>query len=233
MKSFSNTLFFILCFQSLLAQKNNAFNITVGAGPSYFFNDKTLHRKLNYTASFGINYAIVNKGQNLAFCPALNLQFNKYRTQIIEGQLANVNQNSFCLNLDILLRSSKKSLLRVGIFVSQIYFTDIEISTKIYNGIGYYGYDALHENYSPAYTQAGFTLGVSFPFKLLGREQKFNIKLTQTVSQLVNTDYILSAKLVGHETKVLTTKTRPTMFVLGFDFSLKKLKKKKKVEDEE
>jgi hypothetical protein len=233
MKSFSNTLLFILCLQTLLAQKNNGFNITVGTGPSYFFNDKTIRRKLNNTASVGINYSIANKNQNLQFCPAFNLQFSKYRSQIVPGQLANVNQNSFCLNLDVLLRYSKKSLLRVGLFFSQIYSSNIDISTKIYNGRGYYGYDALSENYFPANTQAGFTLGFSFPFQLFKREQKFNIKLTQTVSRLVDTDYILSENLIGHETKVLSAKALPTAFVLGFDFSLKKLKKKKKVEEEE
>lgn len=211
------------------AQMSNQFNVTFGAGVGYFLNDKSLNRHLDNTQVLGINYSIGNRAQHLSFCPGLHLQYMDYHSEMSDARLVHVSQNLLGLDLDVLMKLNKFSLLRVGLFVNKTNHSSIYISQKLYGQGGYFGYgnSEIEKGYSQTNWQAGFTLGLSVPFKLFKRAQKFNIKLMHTASPVVRSDYIISKTLVGEETKVLSVKARPTQLVFGFDISLKRLKKKK------
>lgn len=217
----------------IIAQNANHFNIVIGLGPSYFFNDKTLRRRVDNTRSIGVNYTINNKTQNLKFSPGIGFVINEYHSRLSNSGLVNVSQRLLGLNADVLMKIRKKILIRVGLFFNKVGYSSIFISRTNYNSRGYFGYgnDQLYKNYSEASIQAGFTLGCSFLFKLFKREQKFNIKFVQQASPLVDSDFNLSKTLVGEDVKVLSHKARATMLVLGFDFSLKRVKKKKEGEE--
>ncbi|WP_317899704.1 hypothetical protein [Aurantibacillus circumpalustris] len=227
-------LFFFFTTLNSFGQKKNVVNLTLSGGPSYFFTDKTINRRVNNSALIGLNYTIANKNQTLVFCPGLFVQFNQFGIRTSDYVIVRLSQHSIGLCLDMLLRLSKKSLLRAGLFFNNVYYSDIFVSNSAFAG-GYYsyGYDELSKTYSSKNLQVGFTLGVSFLFKLKKRENKFNIKLVQTVSSLVNYDYIIPEKLVGKDVRFLSTKSLPTVLLIGFDFSLERFKKGKKIEEDE
>ena len=220
---------FLVFAYHLNAQVNNHFNVTFGYGVSYFFNDKSLNRHLDNTQLLGLNYSISNRSQILRFCPGLHLQFLDYHSEMSDARLVHVSQNLLGLDLDVLMKLNKFSLLRVGLFVNKTTHSSISISQKLYGQGGYfaYGNSEIEKGYSQTNWQTGFSLGLSIPFKLFKREQKFNIKLVHTASPIVEYDYVLSKTLVGEETKVLSVKARPTQIIFGFDLSLKRVKKKK------
>lgn len=226
---------FFVSSLSLKAQKNNSLNLTVGFGPNYIFNDESLNRKTGTTRIIGLNYLLQNKHQNLAFNPAITAQVHNYYTVMNKDQTVNVNQTLFGLNLDVLMKIHTRCLVRVGLYFNKLSSSSVSISQKLYNGTGYYGYGSseMEKNYSPSAFQLGVILGVSIPFKLFGREQKFNVKYLHTASSIVNSDYWLPKILVGQDVKVLSQKARPSVLTLGFDFNFwKKKVKKKKIEEE-
>lgn len=228
MKQFFTGGFLILVCH-LNAQVNNHFNVTFGYGVSYFLNDKSLNRHLGNTQVLGLNYSISNRAQLMRFCPGLRLQFVDYHSEMSNARLVHVSQSLFGLDLDVLMKLNKFSLLRVGLFVNKANHSTVSISQKLYGQGGYfaYGNSEIEKGYSQTNWQTGFSLGLSIPFKLFKREQKFNMKLVHTASPIVEQDYVLSKTLVGEETKVLSVKARPTQIIFGFDISLKRVKKKK------
>lgn len=225
----------LLTSLALKAQKNSSLNLTVGFGPNYIFNDESLNRKTGTTRIVGLNYILQNKHQNLTFNPALTAQVNNYYTVMNKDQTVNVNQTLFGLNLDVVMKISKRCLVRVGLCFNKLSSSSVSISQKLYNGTSYYGYGSseMEKNYSPTTFQSALVLGVSIPFKLFGREQKFNVNYLHTASSIVNTDYWLPKILVGQDVKVLSQKARPSMLTLGFDFNFWKKKVKKKNTKEE
>jgi len=233
MKLFLTASFLFLYSLMLNAQKKNSFNLVIGGGVSYFFNDKTLHRRIDNTGLIGINYIISNKNQTLSFNPGINYQINAYHSQITAWRLIHINQNLIHVNLDVLMKINKRTLLRVGLIFNEVFNSTISVSQTDVSGRAYYSYgnDELEKGYSVSKMQAGFTIGLSFPFKIRGRDQKFNIKFNQLVSSLVNSDYNLSKLLVGEDVKALSVKARPAVLLIGFDFNFRRIKKKKTEEE--
>lgn len=139
-----------------------------------------------------------------------------------------VAQNLLNLNMDVLLRTSKKTFFRVGLLFNRLNSSSVSVIYKNYNA-GYYSFGSseIEKEYSPTYFQTGFTLGLSIPFKLFNRKHMFNVKFVEIVSPLVKQDYYLAKSLIGEDLKVLSVKARPEMLMLGLDFSFKKIRKKK------
>lgn len=215
------------------AQKNN-FNLVLGGGASYFFNDRTLNRHIDHTRFIGLNYVVHTKTKAFSFNPGLHIQTNNYHARVEKTKLVHVNQNVFSLTLDILMKLNKKQWLRVGLFINGVYYTNIFISTSRYNGRNYYsaGNDAMYKSYFSSDFQAGITLGLCFPFRLFNREHKFDIKLAQFASSLVNSDFKMDKDIAGKDIEVLSTKARPTMLIIVLEFNLQRVKKEKKSEEE-
>lgn len=226
---------FFASILALKAQKYNSLNLTVGFGPNYIFNDESLNRKTGSTRIVGLNYIFQNKRQNMSFNPGLTAQVNNYYTLMNQDQTVNVNQTLFGLNLDVLLKINKRCLVRVGLCFNKLSSSSVSLSQKLYNGNGIYSYGSseMEKNYSPTTFQSGLVMGVSVPFKLFGREQKFNIKYFHIASSIVNSDYWLPKILIGQDVKVLSQKARPSILTLGFDFNFWKKKAKKKKTEEE
>ncbi|MBL7932988.1 MAG: hypothetical protein JNL60_13855 [Bacteroidia bacterium] len=147
--------------------------------------------------------------------------------------MVHVEQYTAGLALDVLMRLRKKMLLRVGLIFSTVASHDIQVSYKDYNSRGYYSTDDLYKSYEPQNFQSSVNLGLCFLFKIFRREQKFNIKFVQYGSRLVNSDYWLTKNQIGEDTKVLSTKARPTMLIFALEINLQKFKKQKKHETEE
>lgn len=219
---------------SLSAQKANGFNAVAGMGVSYFFNEKLINRHIDNTFMCGINYMFHNKNQQFVFNPGINFQNNDYHARMNNLRRVHVNQALVGLSLDMLMKTGKSTLIRVGLFVNRITSSSVIISqpNATRQGRYFYGNSDLSKEYNPAMLQSGFSVGMSFLFKLFRRDQKFNIKVCHTASALVTTNYHLSRQLAGEDVVVLTTKARPTMLILGFDINLKRLPKKDKEEEE-
>jgi hypothetical protein len=224
-------ILFFNCFVAP-AQKDH-FNLAIGFGPSYFFNDNTLNRYIDRTELIGLNYLISNKSQNISFNPGINFQTSEYHARMHEKGLVHVNQNVVNLSLDVLMKISRKSMLRVGLLFNSVYYSSLFITRNDLNGKRYYGYsnNLLYNEYSAERWQAGLSLGTSFAFKLFRRDQKFNIRLVEIVSPLVTSDFYLSKALAGEDIKVLSVKARPTMLIVGVDLNLIRMEKKKTEEE--
>ena len=108
--------------------------------PVYFFNDKTLNRYVDHTELIGINYLFNFKNQVIAFNPGINIQKNMYHARLQGRSLVYVNQTTFNLNLDVLLKIRKKIFLRIGTSVNRVGGNDVYIVLKDAAGKPYYGY---------------------------------------------------------------------------------------------
>ena len=146
--------------------------------------------------------------------------------------MVEIDQETICANLDVLLKLQKKLYLRVGLFFQTKLFSSVNFIEKDLNGKVYYSYgnEELEKNYSETTFQSGFCLGVSIPFKLFNNQQKFNITYNQIATPIVNTDYTLYG-YYSYDVKVLSVKARPGILSLGFDINLQRNKKKKTEED--
>lgn len=225
----------IILFSTGLNAQESHFNLSVGFGPSYFFNDPSLSRYIDHTLQTGVNYLLKNKSGNIIFNPGFYLQRNAYHSGLKDKKLAHATQRTLTLGIDMLIKISKKSLLRAGLFMNSVYHTRLYISDTQYNGRGYFGFSnpAVQAGYDPSTLQAGFTAGITFYFNLFNRENTFDIKMCRHASQLVNSDYILNKYFAGAEKTVLSVKARPTMLIFCFAFNLQKIKKDKKKEEED
>lgn len=228
-------LFVLVVFHCLFAagQKLNYFSVVAGLGVSGLLNESGPRRQPGLTGALGINYCFKNRQQTFAFSPGLQHQVNEYHARFTGQWGAQVSQHIAMLTADVLLRLSRRCLLRTGLLFGRMYYSEASLYFTQGNSRTYYSNTEISRNYKPTLWQAGFTLGLSFPFKLVRREQKFNLKLAHLVSSLVNSDYTVSNAITGTELAVLTTKSRPFLLTAGFEISLQRLKKKKTEQEEE
>jgi hypothetical protein len=223
----------ILTFLALKIQaQDNHFNWVFGAGPSYFFNDATLSRRIDNAELMGLNYIFNFKGKSLCFNPGAELQLSQYHAKLNNDGLIHVNQYALGLNLDVLMKLSKKVFFRVGIALREVTRSVISVSYRQYNSRSYFGTDEMLKDYRPRDFQPSVSLGLRFPFRLFKREQNFNLKISQFASGLVSSDYWLSKEIAGQDIKVLSAKARPTMLLLIIEINLKKNKKSKESPEE-
>ncbi len=224
-------LFLLLISQAALCQeRKNHFNIVFGAGLSYFFNDASLNRRVDNTRSFGLNYILHAKKSAFCFNPGIQYQVNNYHARATAYSTVDVHQHALSVSTDVLLRLNKALQLRVGLVFNRVVDHFIEVTYTGNNSKGYYYYSnsEFYKNYDPKNFQAAANLGLSFLFKLFRREQKFNVKYIQYANGLVNSDFWMSKSVVGEDTKVLSSKARPSMLVFSLEISLQRLKKRNK-----
>lgn len=215
--------------------QNNQLNLVLSFGPGYFLNNNDLNRHINNTKAIGINYCLNGKKKNFIFSPTLNLQINSYRTPMSERRLAHVNQYMQNLNLDVLLKVSKRNYFFVGLLFNKVSHSVIEISQTYLTSRDYYIYsnDKIDKGYSATRLQTGFNLGFSHPCELFRQSFRFDLKFSQIVSPIVNNDYTIGKDLVGEDSKILNVKIKPSMLVLGVAMRLHKRKPKVESEEEE
>ena len=217
------------------AQKSHM-NLVLSLGPSYCVNEPVARRHVTYSQSIGINYIFISKKSYFSFNPAINLQTANYTTTMQYTREARVNQRLLNLTLDVLMRISKRSLLRVGLFFNKEMTTTISITQRsATNGGGYYSYgnSILDRSYFPAPAQAGVRFGWCIPFQLFKREQRFNLTLAQFASPLVESDYTLTKSQVGEDVTILSTNARPTVLIIGLEINLQRKDKPKKDAEED
>lgn len=198
-----------------------------GYGLSYFFNDPSLNRRIDNTRSFGFNYVFHSKNGALSFNPGINYQVNTYHSPIAKQIMVHVSQHAFSGTLDVLLKTGKKFQLRVGLLFLLAADHFVDVSYTDFSSRGYYSNSEFYKTYSPQTFQTGANVGIAYLFKLFRREQKFNLKVVQHANSPVRSDFWMSKALVGQDTKVLSTKARPTMLVASLEVNLQRLKKKK------
>jgi hypothetical protein len=226
-------LFLVLLLnQGMTAQKRNHFSVTTGMGAIFLLNDPSPHRQSGYMASGGINYNLRPKSRVFQFNPGLSFQYHEYLTHFSYKRRAHLSQHMLSLSTDILLQLSKHSLLRAGLFWNLLFMSEHTISQRQAGQTSYFSNDELSKGYSGSAFQTGFTVGLSFPFILVRREIRFNIKAVHQVSSVVEKDYTIDQALIGEHVRVMSAKTRPLIISLGFDFSLVRLKKKEPREED-
>ncbi len=228
---------FLLLLMVVLFKGNAQYyqlNLVLSFGPGYFLNNKDLNRHINNSKAIGINYCMNGKKKNFIFSPTFNLQINSYRTPMSERRLAHVNQYVQNLNLDVLLKVSKRNYFFAGLLFNKVSHSVIEISQTYATSRDYYIYsnDKIVAGYSAAMLQAGFNLGFSHPFESFRQNFRFDIKFSQILSQIVNHDYIIGKDLVGVDSKILNNQVRPSMLMIGFAMRLHKRKPKVESDDE-
>jgi hypothetical protein len=228
------TLLCLVYWCQLCGQKNY-FSLVTGLGPSYFFNDPTLHRRVDRSWLVGLNYVLHNKSQAIAFNPAFHLQTSTYHSQVQTGRMVFLKQRAINIHLDMLLKLSKRTSLRAGIFFNSLVGHSIDMIDKQLNGGHYYSWsnDSLYRNYRGRDLQAGITLGMCFHFKMFKRENRLGIQLNHFATSLVHSDYKLSKFVAGEEVTVVSAKARPTMLLLTLELGYRKNEKKKRDEEEE
>jgi hypothetical protein len=227
MKRFVSIIVFFLVALNSRSQKNQL-NLILGAGPSFIFNGPA-NRYVDDFKKIGLNVLINKKGHRIIFNPGISYFINDYYTKLSYDGVVNVTQRAVGLDLDVLMRVSKKNYLRVGIFFNKMDHSSILISYDTYNG-GYYafGKSELYDGYSVPDFQAGVVAGMSFPFILFKKQMKLNVSIYQSGSRLVNYDYCLDDGPTGEKVKVLGEGSRPAKLLVALEINLLGLKKSKK-----
>jgi hypothetical protein len=223
-----NTYILIFLLSSLFAKpQKHEFNITYGYGPSYFFIDNVSHQRMNTSSAIGLNYMYNMKGGIMSFGSGITYCRNDYHRKIDYNGLVHVTQKLWGLNLEALMRLSKKAYLRVGILLNKISHTNINVSYKT-QGAGYYGYGygEMYEGYSSTQFQASACAGMVFPVKVKRRKLKFGFTLQQQATSIVDSDYYIKHTLNAESYNVLSANARPTRLLFCLEIGLKRDKKK-------
>jgi hypothetical protein len=213
----------------ILNAQYNHFNLLVGFGGGYTFNDKTLNHGLNNTVLLGTNYIVTNKAQRIQFNPGIYYQGNHYHAAMKDQRRVHVNQNVFNLTLDMLMKLATQKYLRVGLFFNRLDYSNLFISETELTGRAYYQNNTseIRKDYDANLIQAGITLGFCYSFMLMKQEQRVNIKVMQIATPVVRSDYSLGTSVAGQDVKVLSLKARPAMLVLTYESSIQRVKKDK------
>lgn len=214
------TAFIVLILSFVRAQRHQ-FNILAGAGPAAVFNDASLKPRLHNTQWLGFNYVYRQKNNAFAFNPGILLRGNDYRASAGNSGKVHMNQNMVSFTLDMLLKISKRNFMRAGLFINDVFSNVLFVTELNVQGRKTTRYiPAVYSDYLPNRLQAGFTLGLCFPFTLFHHEQKFDLLFQQNVTSVVSSDYYLDRSVLGERLKVLTAKAWPTFLSVGFEFSL-------------
>src|SRR3954471_1846750 len=112
-------LVFLLFFCGSLAAQKNIPYLVISGGPGYFLNGTSTQHYVNRSTTVGISYLFNKKKKSFIFNPGLNYAKNSYHTHMSHFQLVQVKQRLLALNLDLLMRITKKSFLRVGLLISK------------------------------------------------------------------------------------------------------------------
>lgn len=220
--------------------QKSEFGLVFGFGPGYFLKDNNLYRQISGNKFFGFSVLVHNKNKHMVFNPSLSYSTDKYIVKSSYYDFFGITQRLFCLNLDVLLKTSKRSFVRVGLNLNKIDNSFLEISYNNYGGTTgifgttknsfWYSNNELYEGYSSNNFQAGVRVGMSFPFRINEQEVKFDVTLNQSATSIVNTNYY-QTNPKGELVVVLSKNAMPTRLLFGIEVKLMKPKKKKK-EDE-
>jgi hypothetical protein len=180
----------------------------------------------------GFNYVLTNKKQRIHFNPGISYQGNHYHARIEKGNIVQVNQTIFDLTLDMLMKITSHKYIRIGLIFRRLDYSDVTIAETDLLGKTILNNNTtdLRRDYQSSLYQAGISAGICFPFNMFNREQRFNLKLMQAATPVVDADYRLSAVIAGRDVKVLSAKARPTMLIASLEFNLYKLIKRRKKE---
>jgi hypothetical protein len=207
--------------------QQHEFNFTYSYGPSYFFNDNVSDQRINTSSAIGLNYMYNIKGGVMSFGSGITFCRNDYPRKVDYSGLVHVTQKLWGLNVEALMRLSKKAYLRVGILLNKMSHANINVSYKT-QGNGYYGYGygEMYDGYSSTQLQASACAGMVFPVKVKRRKLKLGFTLQQQGTSTVDIDYYLKHTLNAQSYKILSTKTRPTRLLFSLEIALKREKKK-------
>jgi hypothetical protein len=233
-KQLATLLCLVYLCQPLCGQKNY-FSLVTGVGPSYFFNDHLPDRQVDRSWLVGLNYVFYNKGQAIGLNPGVHLQTTTYRAQVQPQRFVYLKHRAINIHLDMLLKLSKRTSLRAGIFFNSLVGYSIDIIDKRLNGSQYYAWsnDSVYRNYHGRDLQAGITLGMCFRFRMFHRENRLGLQVNHFATPLVHSDYRLSKNVAGETTTVVSAKARPTMLLLTLELGYRQKEKKKSEEEED
>lgn len=208
-------------------------NFTFGMGINRNYLKEAIQGSIYYDLdkTVGINVFLNKKNRLMVFNPGITWCFYHYEGRINKTSWVVVFQEMMGLNLDVLMKVSKRNYLRFGIFMNKMLVSGIEIANRNANQYAYYGNNYVDEGYTPAELQAGVTLGLVLPFKAINREYKFDVILQQNATPIVNSNYLAMDQNTGENVAALTTKDYPTRLMVGLEINLRKTKRPKK-EDE-
>lgn len=227
----------ILCGTQLKSQ-NNELNMCIGAGANYILGDKITGHRLGVGMFTGLNFLFNKHNRGIVLNPGIYIGTDIYNTKLTENITAKLWSRSIGINLDVLLKVSKKCLFRLGINYSKMhaYFTEIAVKNgnRIVNS---FSSDELYRDLSPYIYQAKITAGFCIPVKFYASQSKSRAKLNVLVLQnaipLLSKDYSL-ATYKGNERQVIwSASSYPTNLCLSLDVNLiGRTDKKKRGEDE-
>lgn len=224
MKACFIPILFLPFFSS--AQKSEL-NLTIGAGPGYFFSKNPYPGMLDFTRVMGVNL-VLGGNKNILFNPGMNYYVNNYKSRLEENGLAFVSQRMFGFNTDVLMKVTRHNYLRVGLFLNTMNYSVLEVRYELQNGTRHiFGNPQIYESYSSNNLQAGFVTGMCFPFNVSGFKFRFNVNVFQNASSIVLYDYYVSNS-VGDKVKVISGKALPTKLMFLLDFNLRPRVKSKK-----
>ena len=233
-KTFVVLTILILSFSGF-SQKTN-FELVFGYGPGCFFKDNNLYHQISRNKFFGFGVLLANKNKHMIFNPSLNYSTDKYVVKLPYYDFFGITQRMFCLNLDALLKITKRNFIRVGLSLNKIDNSFIEISYNNYGGTTgifgntktnfWYSSSELYNGYSSNNFQAGIRAGMSFPFRVQDQEMKFDLTLNQSATSIINNHYY-HTNPKGELVRVLSKNAMPTRLLFALEIKLSRPKKRK------
>ncbi len=229
-------LIFIFCFLCSLAHsQKNQLNLVAGMGPNFFVDHSGISPCTGDSWMIGINFLFCKKNRVFQFNPGISFTSNLYIFGVNEYESVGIAQRASVLNLDVLMKISRKNYFRFGLALARMEHSSIAISLSRTTNTYYnysYSNNEVYNGYSCTDFQAGVTAGLSFPFKLFKRDLKFDVSIRQIVSPAVTQDYYHYNTISGENVKVIGPKYLPTTIMFAFEINLRKKKKIKKEEEE-
>jgi hypothetical protein len=218
------------------AQKNEL-NLVFGGGVNYIFADQIKQHRLGGTFFSGVNFIINKHNRGILFNPGFYISGHTYTTKLSESFKARLNENMIGINLDVLLRISRKNYFRLGIHYCRQTFAYPEIDVRNNNTQVYsYSGDDLYKNFSPYVYQAKIVAGICVPVKLRAAQShsrtKLNLLLIQNAIPLLNKPYELPTYQSSNKKVVWSQQSYPTSLVASLEINLLGKKAVKSSEEE-
>lgn len=217
----------LLLFCKVGKAQQHEFNFTYGYGPSLFLIGDAPSNRIGSSSAIGLNYVYsIGKGV-MSISSGITRCRNDYHRNIKYEGVVHLVQRSWGLNMDALMRLSKKAYLRVGILINKLGRTDINVNYKTQSGVYYgYGYSEMYDAYSGTQFQASACAGMVFPFQLKRRKINFGFTFQQQATSIVDSDYYIKHTLNAETYKVISAKARPSRLLFCLEIGLKREKKK-------
>lgn len=202
--------------------QSHEFRIGIQKGANkILIGDGFKETKIGHSSALKIEFVLRGKSSGFSFEPSVSVGKSFYYSRIEDNVTVKNTQRGIGLVLATGIKMNDRLTLKAGLFGQFAVSHSIDIISKNGTVTASFGSSDLYETYAPQEFQAGIIAMLEIG---LGEKRRFGfeIGIQQYATSFLEKDYLLNfSTTASGSTVVFTSKSKPTVLLVGLTFRIK------------